>query len=1177
MMTKFLILITLFTSSFVFAQTEKGTLPELRLNQSTDQDVEEKKQLTSELMISKTEDKALESLQKLLKRNKETSQEPDLLYRLAELYMRKSKTGRFFDLHQDSKTLKLSSFPIPPQKGKDWIKKASTVYSDIENRFPKFQEMDSVLFNNAFACQQLKEFKKSEVLYKKLFDQHPNSAFVADGLIALGELLYDQARFKEAASHFSKIEQFKESKVYSYGLYKWAWTLYNLKQSDEAIDKLSEVIQKNPVKFQQTTSYDLRKEALRDMVLFVSDKIKAGDLYGFFKKLTNEEELGEAMSMTAKLYESYSREKEIQIFLNEFIQKEKDHPYQVRAHMILVTANENMKKRDDVLQNLEKASLLCETNSLWKAKLEPTWADTTCMTDFRRTSLEIAKKWWDIWLKNKTNVEFSKLTEKSLRLVLKSDDPSKPDFKTRYALAELLFQQNQFDDASFEYEKVTQTSTDSTITHDANYAALFSAQKLNEKTKTPERQLRIKNLSLNYIRKHPTGVHSLPVQLQLALSEYESNNDKQSEEYLKPLLAQKNSKEIRMKAQDLLLDILNFRKDFTELKVQSSVFLKESENPERSKNLQKIFEEAHYSEIQGTLTTQPKIQVAEQLNEFRKTHPKSALSKEALWQAVSLSYTDGFTQKGADLSMQFADLYPTDKRANDAIREAANSYLLMGKINQALMSYQQLLKTSPADKKALKDLSMELNLLEGDKDISRKMILDSIQSASSSEKKQLQEKYLNSFTTTEEKSSPQYKRFIDGLVLQGLEPHATRYWTELATEQFNKKQFTQSFSSATKAMSRDSALSERAEARLIQAQILEQEFTAQSVKTSQEDRLSIVLNIKTEKLDKALTAYNSASKMTTDLELSLQILEGLDRCYDHFVGALSTMPLPASLSEADQKTLRSEIEKLIAPIQEKQAENRMSIAEIAKKSLTTQKKSVNWAQLSVQEVAPVDFGSMSSQQIEFFIPDQWNANSYSSLKKSKFNCESKKSDLAEWFGYCFLNQYSKLENEALALTDTLTNRAWGLFYLSLISERKKLNDKSYWLIEKAIQLDPTNDVFKYQKIRILSQIEGFSSVAADLVVLFNSQQLSSADLKALQAVHLSQQGDWKKALDVLDDLDSKTILKHQLTFLLAEAQAKTGDNSSALSTYKKALASSHEPEQRKWIEKKLDYLKTLKK
>jgi len=124
-MTKTTLIFILLISSPTFAQTDdkKGLLPELKIN-SNDEAVNEKKQVTSELMISRAEDKALVSLQALLKRNKGTAQEPDLLYRLAELYMRKSKTGRFFDLYQDVKTQRLSSVPIPPHKGKDWIRKA---------------------------------------------------------------------------------------------------------------------------------------------------------------------------------------------------------------------------------------------------------------------------------------------------------------------------------------------------------------------------------------------------------------------------------------------------------------------------------------------------------------------------------------------------------------------------------------------------------------------------------------------------------------------------------------------------------------------------------------------------------------------------------------------------------------------------------------------------------------------------------------------------------------------------------------------------------------------------------------------------------------------------------------------------------------------------------------------
>lgn len=1216
-MTKTILIFSLLISSPTFAQKDndkKGLLPELKIN-SNDESVNEKKQITSELMISRAEDKALVSLQALLKRNKGTSQEPDLLYRLAELYMRKSKTGRFFDLYQDLKTQRVSSVPIPPQKGKDWIRKASITYSDIEKRFPKFSQMDEVLFNNAFASQQLNENKKAETLYKKLLDQHSNSSLIPDALIALGELLYDQGRFREAKTSFENIERFPNSRVYSYGNYKLAWTLYNLKMSDEAIAKLVEVIEKNPVKMDQTRSFNLRKEALRDMVLFVGDVIKPGEIYAFFKKLTVNEELGEAMSSLAKLYTAYNREKEIHIFLNEFISKEKNHPYLVKSYMTLVTANENMKKRDIVLDNLEKASQLCEVNSIWKAKLEPSFAEDTCQNDFRKTSLEIAKKWWDIWNKNKNHTEFSKLTEKSLRLVLKGDDPEKPDFKTRYALAELLFQQNLFDEASLEYEKVGRTSSDKTITHDSNYSALFSVQKSIEKNKTAEKQKRIKELSLYYIKTHPQGQHSLPVQLQVAISEYESNQDQAAEEYLKPLLAQNKSNDIRVKAQDLMLDILNFRKDFTNLKIKASEFLRESKVASRNQNLQKIYEEAHYSEVQRNLQTQPKIEVSQQLIEFRKAHPNSTLSKEALWQALSLAYSDNFTLKGAELSSEFVKLYPEDKRSPDALREIASSYLSMGRISDALNAYTKIIKSNPKDQRKLQDLVIELNLLEGKKVEARKMILDLIKSAKGEEKTKLQDQYLGSFEENE-KNLPEYKKFIQALVDQGQEPYATQFWTDLAIDQLNKKQFSVAFQSATKAMSRNSDMSARAKARVIQAQILEHEFLTQSVKVSQEDRLSIVLNIKTEKLDKALTAYNSASKMTQDPVLTVQILEGLDRCYQHYVTSLNTMPLPTSLSEGDQKTLRTEIAKITAPIQEKLEDNKKLLSQVSSKTVSSGTGTISWLDLNPQDAAPISFGDLQPKNIDLFIPDSWSDKDPDPILKSKNKCEPKQaknsqiaSELANFLGNCYYSNIQVFENEALALTDTPTNRAWGLFYLSLQSEKSKLLSKSYWLIEKALQLDPKNEIFQYQKVRTLSQLESFSSVSGDLLSLYASKNFSTPDLKTLHAVHLSRQGDWKKALELLNSLPSSIKEKHQLTLLIAEAQNRTGDYDGAIQTvqkssykntfegslflakifevskpeivraqesYKKALSLASEADQKQWIEKKLSYLNNLK-
>ncbi len=1222
-MKKLVFLLTLISSLTVTAADEdkdkRGLLPELKMD-GVDEDKNEIKQLSSELMISRAEDKAITSLQALLKKNKNTAQEPDLLYRLAELYMRKAKTGRFFDLNQDSKTLKLSPFPIPPQKGKDWLRKAIATYNNIENRYPKFGELDGVLFNNAFAHQQVGNIKGSEVLYRRLLTKFPNSSLVPDGLMALGELLYDQARFKDARTILEDLERFPNARVYSYGLYKLAWTYYNLKLSDQAINKLVEVVQKNPFKIESMKRYNLRNEALRDLVVFVGDSVKASNLYSFFKKITVGDELGEAMINLAKLYQTYNREKDIHIFLNEFLDQQKNHSYRVRAHMILVTANETLKRRDEVLEHLDAASKLCEPNAIWRAKQEPAWGDETCQKDFRKTSLEIADKWWGIWLKNKSHTEFSKLTEKSLRLVLRGDDEKKPDYKTRYGLAELLFQQGIFEEASQHYEMVGATSQEATMVHDANYAALYSMQKAIEAKKSKDKKLqeRLKKLSLHYIEKHPKGQHALPVQLQVAIAEYEINNDKEAEKYLTPLTQQKQNIVVRRKAQDLLLDIYNHRKDYPTLKAMASEYLKESDQAERKASLQKIYEEAHYADVQDALKKKPKIEVAEMLIEFRKTHPKSKLSKEALWQALSLAYSEGYSTRGADLAFEFSQTYSDDKRTADALRESANSYLLTGRIDKALEIYRDILKTNPSDKRKLQDAIIDLYVLEGKKSQARQMIRDMMKSASGSDKRILHDRLVASFSE-DEKASKEYKEFEKQLVDQGVEPYSTQHLTRLARQHFENKKYPEAFQAATRAMARDTAMEHRAEARYIQARILEHELINQSIKTSKEDRLALVLNIKTEKLDKALTAYNSASKMTKDPALMVQVLEGVGRVYNNYITSLREMELPASLSEADIKTLRDEIEKITFPVEEKLKENKMAMADLLKRAPASEDVT-HWSDLRPEETVPVGSTGPSLADIKAFLPDSWKAGSGWDLHTNRkpkcrtgaFAKDKDFSGRAELMADCFLAKNWKVfESEALALTDTPTYRAWGLFYLALLSEQQNLLEKSLWLTEKALELSKDNEVFQYQKARALGQVQNnLKSALPEFAKLFNSKNFRTEEISALKGLHYAQLGDWGKAKEALSGFSKDALHKYKLVVLYAEAQNRTGNVDEAVSvisnsklkntldawlylgkifeidkpelgraqdSYKKALALSTSAEQKSWLEKKLEYLNNLKK
>src|SRR5690606_29753619 len=127
----------------------KDALSELRA--SPDERTGELNALKAEMMISNSEEKAIQQVQKLLKRYRRSALEPDLLLRLAELYMRRAKTDRFLELHRKSDVI-ISFAPklVKSAASRKQIIKALGIYDDIQKRYPRFDRIDVVVFNNAF-------------------------------------------------------------------------------------------------------------------------------------------------------------------------------------------------------------------------------------------------------------------------------------------------------------------------------------------------------------------------------------------------------------------------------------------------------------------------------------------------------------------------------------------------------------------------------------------------------------------------------------------------------------------------------------------------------------------------------------------------------------------------------------------------------------------------------------------------------------------------------------------------------------------------------------------------------------------------------------------------------------------------------------------------------------------
>lgn len=1210
---------------FAAEKNKKGLLPEVRLNNNENEN--ERKSFSSELMITRSENNAIVSLQTIIKKKKGSKEEADLWYRLAELYMRRSKSGRFFDLHQDTPLMKLTPFPIPNKMGAEAVNRAIKIYTKIEIDFPKFSQMDAVLFNNAFANQQIGQAKQSILLYTKLLSRFPNSPYLADGTLAIGELLYDQGKFRDALEFFLKVEQFPNSRVYSYGMYKAAWAYYNLHDSENGIKKLVSVVKTNPPLQDgevPNNRHNLRKEALRDLTVFVGDAYPANKLYAFFEDITTEEELGQSMIDLAKLYESHSRQKEMNLFLDEYIDKRPSGPEIVKSHLLLVEANEDLKRRDLVINHLQKASDHCKKDASWRSEQKAEVVISSCEETFRHTSLDMAKKWWEIWLKNKKNQEFSDLTQRLLKLILENEDPNKPDLKTRFAYAELLFQLEKFDDASAQYKIVGDASKEEALRHDSNYAALYAKEKSIGKAKDPLKEAERKELANNYLAKHPNGKFATLVKFKIAHITYEEGNYVEAEKMLKPLASLKGSDnaEIKRKSEDIILDILNLRKDFSGIKAFSKHVMNSATDASRKKNMNKILEEAHFTEIQEFAKGGNKLEASDKLVAFAKEHNDSKLSQEALWQALSLLYAEGKLSEAADLSLKYITKYPEDKRNLDALKEAAKAYADVGQISKSAETLEKIAKLDPKGRNTHLELAADIYLLEKKLQEARTAYNGILAAADKKILERIYGKLIDSYKN--EPRSKELEKLQNQILAKGIEPYSTQIIIARARALFDSGKTAAAFDLAMKANGRDASPEIRAEARLIQAHILEKELIQQSVKSTREDKFAMVLSLKTEKLDKAHTAYFSTLKMSKDPYQQLEALRGIDRCYGNFIESLQTMPLPPSLSPQDQEALRGEISKLTTPIQDKKNENEAKLKTLAASKGQGANSERVYANIRAdQTIAPVA-QYPSPDKMAVFLPasldlsigkvSQFSTKKPGSCNRSAISTGAlDKLNVPETAGNCFSSrQYEMVERLGLELAKNKTTRGLGLFYTSVGAEAKGYSEKALWLIDAALKEQPETAPFIYQKARLLYKDDGVLNEAMPLFEKVVDMQMSSTEIQTFEGVKAFSEGDFARAIEKLSPLSKEQLYNFNVGPLMSEAYAQKGDVDKALSliagllslkkdntdfllqqahileiykrnpilalaSYEKAFKASSQIDMRDWIGKKIQYLKTQNK
>lgn len=929
------LILGMMSPSISFAKTKKKApepLAALRLNKKSEKG-NDLKSLKAELFIAAQEDKAIAQLNSLLKKYKNTPLEADLLMRLGELYVRRAKTDRFLEVHRTSEEL-VSIVPklAKSAASKKQMQKAIDIFDAIEKRFPNFDKLDMVLYNNAFACQQIGNSKRAEQQYSKLVRHFQNSVLLPDAHLALGEIQFQNRNFKKALEHFRAIREFPDSIVYPYGMYKAGWTYFNLHENQMALKELEDVVKYG--RFVQArgidSRLDIRKEALMDMALFYEDSFPAKGAYAYFEKQAADLDVSPFVLRLSELYKRHSRHADVRLLLTEYIKKQPTSNLLPTAYVEMMDASEKMKIRKDVVVLLGRLSSLCEPDSNWSkaqakadlsAKPEGHQDVLACRATFHRIALGYANKWLKVWNADPSQTELADATEKAFAIYLQSEKRSEETGRARYVYAELLFKRGKFAQASQNYAQSALDLKEPSMTHDARYYALAALEKSVGDKWNANSEAQFTQLAKDYLQHNPKGKYALDVEFKRALIAYENGRYDESSPVFKRLGQMHPDSDKGIKSQDLLLDTLNIKKEYEDLR-DYALEMRAKAKGDRQLKLSKIYEETSFLIIQKYEADGNIDKAISGYKAFANSNPTSALSQKALWNALQLHYKSNDLVGGARAGLEYYEKYPQSKEGLDVLMKSAQTLEAVGQLTQAAQVLSRLAVVDSAQHDRWMLLAADFYNLENETKKAKAMYLELKKSGDAK---------------TSQRALEQLEKIalIDGdvgfrevllseMLKKGQQPQASKAQLYFAQKAYDSRQWDDAFNLAKKVIGQDkngAAKSDLAQARYIQAMILSREFRDQSVR-SKIERVQTVLTLKTEKLSKAQVALQSAANYGDPI-VAVKAYKELADCYMHYSDALRGMPVPKGLPDTEAQAFRDEMQKLAIPMEEKGIETKI--------------------------------------------------------------------------------------------------------------------------------------------------------------------------------------------------------------------------------------------------------------
>ncbi len=229
-------------------------------------------------------DRAIGETNKLIAKSRNAPYLPDLQFRLAELYVEKSRYTYYYQAETRSDNAKGA---IVSPETKLYKEKAVQIYNRILRENVDFHDGDKVTFYLAHEQREMGEFDTMLKTLGDLIRKYPSSPLRLDAEQILGDYYFDKADLKAAEEHYKNILDAPPSPVHDLARYKMGWIRVNQNNYADAVTFFEAAAASAPMPgTDQSKALNVKREALLDLVYSYTESRPAKGALQYFEKLS---------------------------------------------------------------------------------------------------------------------------------------------------------------------------------------------------------------------------------------------------------------------------------------------------------------------------------------------------------------------------------------------------------------------------------------------------------------------------------------------------------------------------------------------------------------------------------------------------------------------------------------------------------------------------------------------------------------------------------------------------------------------------------------------------------------------------------------------------------------------------------------------------------------------------